>query len=71
MDYTDVTLPTLQLVAKVFVAVAAASQMAITAVMFVRSEVEHRNATASGTMTLVDNAYLAHYLKPCCESFIS
>ena len=40
-------MPALKLVANVFVAVAAASQMAVTAVLFVRSEVQHQNATAS------------------------
>ena len=70
-DYKDWTLPAHKTVAKVFVKVAAAPQMAITAVMFVRSEGEHRNATASETTTLFENSYLALNPKPSCNSLNS
>ena len=33
----------------------------VTAVLFVRTEGEHRNATATETTSLFENAYLAHY----------
>ena len=40
---------------------AAASQMAVTAVLFVRTDGEHRNATATETTSVFENSYPAHY----------
>ena len=48
-----------QTVAQVFLLVEAASQMAVTAVLFVRTGGQRRNATA--TTSLFENSYLAHH----------
>ena len=43
------------------VMVEAASQMAVTAVVSVRTDGKHRNATATETTSLFENSYVAHY----------
>ena len=47
-------------VTKVLVVVEAASQMAVTMVLFVRSDGEHRGATAAEMTGLFENTNLAH-----------
>ena len=37
--------------------------MAVAAVLFVRTDAEHRNATAANMTSLIENAYLAHHPK--------
>ena len=51
-------------VATVLVMVEAASQMAVTAVLFVRADGEHRNATATETTSLFEHPYLVHCPTP-------
>ena len=46
-------------VAQLLVIMGAASQMAVTVVLFVRTDGEHRNATATETTSLVENSNLA------------
>ena len=51
--------------------VEAALQMAVTAVLFVCADAEHRNATATETSSLFENSYPAHYLRPVAMRFDS
>ena len=57
----DLTLESHKTVAKVLVMVEAASQMAVTAVLFARPDGEHRNATAAETTSVFETTHLAHY----------
>ena len=65
----DLTLVSHKTVAKVLVMVQAASQTAVTSVLFVRTDGEHRNATATQTTSLFDNSHLAHYPRPVAVRF--
>ena len=49
--------------------VEAASQMIVTAVVFVRTEGEHRNATTADTAMLFDSHYLSHRPRPVAIRF--
>ena len=69
LDYVDLTLESHKTVANVLVMVEAASQMAVTAVLFVRTDGKHRKATAAGTTSLFENAYVAHYPRPVAVRF--
>ena len=59
LDCMDLTLERHKTVATVLVMVEAASQMAVTFVLFVRSSGQHRNGTE--TTSLFENSYPAHY----------
>ena len=49
--------------------VEAALQMAVMAVLSVRSDGEYRNATAAETTSLIENMYLAHHPRPVAVRF--
>ena len=49
--------------------VEAALQMAVMAVLSVRSDGEYRNATAAETTSLIENTYVAHHPRPVAVRF--
>ena len=65
LDYMDPTLESHKTVANVLVMVEPASQIAVTAVLFVRTDGKRRNVTAAGTMSLFENAYTVPDLLLC------